>query len=134
VQLEGVERCASLAVVDDTVFSGLTIHTVLDAVPAAARARVRVFCLRAAAESLAAVAARCPVTAGIVAPGRLLHDVSFINATGLVLRVSIRRRGQPPLAFFDRPDWIRAWFPRGHAEIQALCRALNAALEPAGGR
>jgi hypothetical protein len=129
-QLDGVERAGALALVDDTVFSGLTLHTLLDALSERARGRARVFCLRSAAESLATVAARCPATAGIAAPGRLLHDVSFINATGLVLRIAIRRRGQPPLAFFDRPDWLRAWFPRGHAEVLALCRELNAALEP----
>jgi hypothetical protein len=71
------------------------------------------------------------VTAGVVAPGRLLRDVSFINATGLVLRIAIRRRGQPPLAFFDRPEWLRAWFPRGHEQVLALCRELNALLEGA---
>ncbi len=131
-QLDGVGDARSLALVDDTIFSGLTIHTLLDALPDAARDRARVFCLRSAAESLAAVAARCPATAGIAAPGRLLDDVSFINATGLVLRISIRRRGQPPLAFFDRPEWLRAWFPRGHASVLALCRELNTALEPAG--
>ena len=59
----------------------------------------------------------------------MLDDVSFINASGLVLRVGIRRRGRPPLAFFDRPDWIRAWFPGRDGEVIALCRRLNALLE-----
>ena len=48
---------ASLAVVDDTVFSGLTMRSVLEALPAATRARTRAFCLRGVAESIAAVAA-----------------------------------------------------------------------------
>ena len=55
--------------------------------------------------------------------------MSFINASGLVRRVGIRRPGQPPLAFFERPDWIRAWFPGRDAEVIALCRRLNAMLE-----
>jgi hypothetical protein len=59
----------------------------------------------------------------------MLDDVSFINASGLVLRLAIRRRGQAPLAFFERPDWIRAWFPGSHAEVIGLCRRLNALLE-----
>src|SRR3989454_1029407 len=121
---------ASLAVVDDTVFSGLTMRSVLEALPAATRARTRAFCLRGVAESIAAVAALCPITAGVAAPGRLLEDVSFINASGLVRRIAIRRRGQPPLAFFERPEWIRAWFPAAHAEVLTLCRRLNALLEP----
>jgi hypothetical protein len=130
-QLDGVAGCASLAVVDDTVFSGLTMRAVIGALPATARTRAHAFCLRGVAEAIATVAALCPVTAGLAAPGRRLEDVSFINASGLVRRVAIRRPGQPPLAFFDRPDWIRAWFPGAHAEVLALCQRLNALLEPA---
>jgi len=44
--------------------------------------------------------------------------------------VAIRRPGQAPLAFFDRPEWIRAWFPGAHAEILAICQRLNALIEP----
>ena len=54
--------CSSLAVVDDTVFSGLTLRSVLEALPARAPRRTHVFCLRGVAESIAAVArlARSP--------------------------------------------------------------------------
>ncbi|HSE05206.1 MAG TPA: hypothetical protein VLK35_13720 [Methylomirabilota bacterium] len=130
-QLDGVAACAPLAVVDDTVFSGLTMRALIGALPAPARARAHAFCLRGVAEAIATVAALCPVTAGLAAPGRGLEDVSFINASGLVRRIAIRRPGRPPLAFFDRPDWIRAWFPDAHAEVLALCQRLNALLEPA---
>jgi len=50
----------------------------------------------------------------------------------LVRRIAIRRPGQRALAFLDRPDWLRAWFPADHAEILELCRRLNALLEPSG--
>ena len=129
-QLAGLDGCASIAVVDDTVFSGLTMRTLLETLPAAALARTRAFCARGAAESIAGLAALCPISAGVAAPGRLLDEVSFINASGLVCRVAIRRRGAPPLAFFDRPEWIRAWFPGSDGEVLALCRRLNALLEP----
>lgn len=131
-QLEGIGDCRSLAVVDDTVFSGLTMKSVLEALPDALLSRTHAFCLRGVAASIAEVATLCPITAGVAAPGRLLDEVSFINASGLVLRISIRRRGQPPLAFFDRPEWIRAWFPGVHGEVIALCRRLNALLEGSG--
>jgi hypothetical protein len=131
VQLDGVAECASLAVVDDTVFSGLTMRAVVEALPAPARAHTHAFCLRGVAESIATVRERCPITAGLAAPGRQLEDVSFINASGLVRRIAIRRLGRPPLAFFDRPEWIRAWFPPAHVEVLAICRRLNALLEPA---
>ena len=128
-QLDGIDECAALAVVDDTVFSGLTMRTLLGALPAPLLSRAHAFCLRGVSESIATVEQLCPITAGVAAPGRLLDDVSFINASGLVLRVGIRRQGQPPLAFFDRPDWIRAWFPGRDGEVIDLSRRLNAMLE-----
>jgi hypothetical protein len=129
-QLAGVAEASSLALVDDTVFSGLTMRTVLTALPPSVRARTHAFCLRCVAETLAAIASLCPITTGLAAPGRLLEDVSFINASGLVRRGAIRRAGQPPLAFFERPAWMHAWFP-GHAdEVIEICRRLNGLLEP----
>jgi len=129
-QLEGIEAARSLAIVDDTVFSGLTMRSVLEALPPALRSRTHAFCLRGVAESIEGIARLCPIAAGVVAPGRILEDVSFINASGLVLRIAIRRHGQPPLAFFERPDWIRAWFPGRAEEVIALCRQLNETWEP----
>ena len=129
-QLQGIAHCRTLAVVDDTVFSGLTMRSVLEALASDLLSRTHAFCLRGVADSIAAVAKLCPLTAGMAAPGRMLEDVSFINASGLVRRVSIRRRGLPPLAFFERPEWIRAWFPGRHEEVIAVCRRLNALLEP----
>jgi hypothetical protein len=127
--LDDVGDSASVAVVDDTVFSGLTMRAVLEPLPPSLRSRAHAFCLRGVADSIAAIATLCPITAGVAAPGRILEDVSFINASGLVLRVAIRRQGQPPLAFFDRPEWIRSWFPGIDAEVLALCRRLNGLLE-----
>jgi hypothetical protein len=130
VQLAATDAATSLAVVDDTVFSGLTMRSVLLALSPAARTRARAFCLRAVAETLQTVEALCPVAAGIVAPGRILDDVSFINASGLVRRGAIRRAGQRPLAFFERAEWMRAWFPGYAEEVTRLCRELNARLPP----
>lgn len=128
-QLDGVADCASLALVDDTVFSGLTMRALIAALPDAARRRAHAFCLRGVAETIATVAVLCPITAGVAAPGRRLDDVSFINASGLVRRVAIRRAGRPALAFFERPQWIRSWFPAVHAEVLAVCARLNALLD-----
>ena len=129
-QLAGVEPAASLAIVDDTIFSGITLRTLLDALPPAVRARTRAFCLRGVGESLAAVG--CPVAVGFAAPGKLLEDVSFINASGLVRRGAIRRTGAAPLAFFERPEWMREWFGEAAGPLIERCRQLNALLEPDG--
>jgi hypothetical protein len=133
-QLVDSRTAGSLAIVDDTVFSGLTLHAVLETLSPDTRARTHAFCLRAVAVSLPPLRALCPVTAGVEAPGRLLEDVSFINASGLVKRGAIRRAGLSPLAFFERPEWMQAWFP-GHAEeVIDCCRRLNAVLEGSGSR
>jgi len=99
-QLPPLDTVSSLAVVDDTVFSGLTMRTLLLAVPAEVRARTQAFCLRGVAESLVGIAGLCSVAFGFAAPGRLLDEVSFINASGLVMRIGIRHAEQPPQAFF----------------------------------
>jgi hypothetical protein len=130
-QLQSLEAYPSLAVVDDTVFSGLTMRGVLQALPRTILAHTHAFCLRGVAASLPSVRALCPLAIGFAAPGRILDEVSFINAAGLVRRISIRRAGQPSLAFFDRPEWMHAWFPGYAEEVMALCRRLNALLEPA---
>jgi hypothetical protein len=129
VQLRTVTDAASIAVVDDTIFSGLTMMAVLKALDPGARARARVLCLRAIRDSLDDVATMCPASAGFIAGGRLLEDVSFINASGLVRRGAIRRTGQAPLAFYERPEWMRAWFLQDADEITARCAALARLLE-----
>ena len=123
-QLAPMGRAPSIAVVDDTVFSGLTMDAVLRALPPGALARTRAFCLRGVESSVRARRALCPVTVGVAASGRLLEGVSFINASGLVRRGAIRRVGQAPLAFYERPEWMHAWFPGDAPEVIARCAEL----------
>jgi hypothetical protein len=131
-QLPPLDKVSSLALVDDTIFSGLTMRTVLLALRADVRARTQAFCLRGVAASLVSIASLCSIAIGFAAPGRLLDEVSFINASGLVMRIAIRHPAQPPQAFFERPVWMHAWFPGYADEVIALCQRLNALLEPDG--
>ena len=128
----GAEGAASLAVVDDTIFSGITLRRVLESLSPALRGRTHAFCLRGVEASIPPIRALCPIAVGFAAPGRILDEVSFINASGLVRRGSIRRTGLAPLAFFERPEWIHAWFPGHAATVIDVCRRLNALLEPTG--
>jgi hypothetical protein len=100
--------------------------------PAKVRARTQAFGLRGVAASLASIMALCPIAIGFAAPGNLLDEVSFINASGLVMRVGIRHSDQPPQAFFERAMWMQAWFPGYADEVIAVCQRLNAILEPDG--
>ena len=131
-QLPPLDAISSLAVVDDTVFSSVTMRTVLVAVPAEVRARTQAFCLRGVTASIPGIAALCPIAIGFAAAGRLLDEVSFINASGLVMRIGIRHPDRPSQAFFERPMWMHAWFPGYADEVIALCQRLNAILEPDG--
>lgn len=131
-QLPALDAAPSIAVVDDTVFSGLTMRTVLQALPPEARTRTHAFCMRGVAASLPSIAALSAISIGFAAPGRLLDEVSFINASGMVLRVGIRHPDQPSQAFFERPMWMRVWFPGYADEVIALCQRLNAIMEPDG--
>jgi hypothetical protein len=131
-QLAGLDLGGRVAIVDDTVYSGLTMRAVVSALRAPVRAHAEIFCLRGVADGVATVAALCPITAGFVATGRRDHDVSLINASGLVRRGAIRRAGAAPLAFFERPEWLRAWFPGRDGAVLSLCRDLHALLDEAG--
>ena len=132
VQVQGLEGVLSLAVVDDTVFSGLTMRTVLRAFPQGVLGRTHAFCLRCVAETITGMSTLCTISYGFAAPGRILEDVSFINASGLVTRVGIKRIGRTSLAFFERPAWVQARFPGYADEVIALCRRLNALLDQDG--
>jgi hypothetical protein len=131
-QLPSLDAVSTLAVVDDTVFSGLTMRTILQALAPQVRSRTHVFCMRGVAASLPRIQALCPISIGFAAPGSLLDDVSFINASGMVMRVGIRHPNRPSEAFFERPIWMHAWFPGNADDVIALCRRLNAILEPDG--
>jgi hypothetical protein len=131
-QLPPLDAVSTLAVVDDTVFSGLTMRTVLQALTPQARARTHAFCMRGVAASLPSIAALCPISIGFAAPGSLLDEVSFINASGMVMRLGIRHPDRPSEAFFERPIWMHAWFPGNADDVIAVCRRLNAILEPDG--
>jgi hypothetical protein len=88
--------------------------------------------MRGVAASLPSIEALCPISIGFAAPGSLLDEVSFINASGMVMRLGIRHPDRLSEAFFERPMWMHAWFPGNADEVIALCCRLNAVLEPDG--
>jgi len=48
---------------------------------------------------------------------------------GLVLPGAIRCADGSTLAFYERPEWMRAWFPLVADHVTACGRALRAVLE-----
>ena len=132
-QLAGLGDVESLAVVDGSIFSGVTMRSVLQGLPPSVLARSRAFCLRCAQESLESLHDHCLVSAGFCAAGRVLEDVSFINASGLVTRIGIRQQDGRSMAFYERPEWIDAWFPGYADEVTGLARKVTDFLTPEGG-
>mgnify|MGYP003290467050 CR=1 FL=1 len=81
-QLPPLDAVSSLAVVDDTVFSGLTMRTVLQALPPEVRAHTQAFCLRGVAASVATIAALCPITAGFAAASASASTATWSGSSG----------------------------------------------------
>ncbi|MHB8576285.1 MAG: hypothetical protein ACYDCQ_13250 [Dehalococcoidia bacterium] len=113
------------AVVDDTLYSGLTLRSVLDRLPAKTLRQTTVFLLQAIAETLPRLRRLCAVEVGLEMPGALETEVSVIKASHLFETGAIRRPNGD-LAFFERQEWMRAWFPRHVDAIISLCERLHA--------
>ncbi len=116
-----------LAIVDDTLYSGLTLSWVLDRLPNSVLPATEVFFLQAMADAMPVLRARCTVHVGLIMPGVPEKDVSIIKASHLFEAGAIRRTAGRDLAFFERPEWLHRWFPQGVAAITALCMELAAA-------
>ncbi len=116
------------AIVDDTIYSGLTLAWLLDRLPAASVHGAEVFCLQAMAAALGAIRSRCAVHAGFEMQGEPERDVTIIKASHLFEPGAIRRANQPDLAFFERSEWMKNWFPFDGGGITGLCRQLWALL------
>ncbi len=117
-------RGESLAIVDDTMYSGLTMRTLLTLLATNDQPCAHVFALCATSASLAAITPYCPVTTALELKGKLEEQVSIIRASHLFMSGAIRRENGPELAFFQRPAWITAWFPGNVDTILALCKQL----------
>lgn len=119
-----------LALVDDTIYSGLTLQAVLSRLPAASLTAAHIFCLQGIARAVAEIRGICPVSLGIELHGEPGSDVSIIKASHLFIKGAIRPAGHPELAFFEREPWMRAWFPSNADEILARCRSLALLASP----
>lgn len=120
-----VPEGALLALVDDTIYSGLTLTSLLQRLPASQLPRTRVYCLQALAASLPRIRAFCPVYAGLELNGIPERDVSIIKASHLFEPGAIRRADGRDLAFYERPEWLRAWFPVNAEHVIELCDELR---------
>lgn len=119
----------TLALIDDTIYTGLTLAWALDRLPAGVVATTHIFALQAVAQALPPLRARCTVHAGIELVGVPERDLTVIKASHLFERGAIRRGVGGDLAFYERREWLDAWFPERGGRIVALCARLHALLD-----
>lgn len=124
-QLQSVQG-KSLTIVDDTLYSGLTIRSLLALLAINDQPCSRIVALCATGASMADFVRYCPITTALVLPGKLDEEVSIIRASHLFMPGAIRRENGPELAFFQRPSWIAAWFPGRIDTVLAVCEQLYA--------
>ncbi len=128
LQLEKLNSC-SLALIDDTIYSGLTIETILTKLNSRTLKNTKVICLQGINKSLEKISNYCPVICGFKIEGEIEKDVTIIKTSGLFLNNAIRRKNRKPLAFYQRPEWINSWFPNNNLLIIRICQKLNELIE-----
>lgn len=114
----------SIAIVDDTIYSGLTLHSILQLLLEIKSKRIHIFALQAITDTLTKLKAVSQISVGLHMDGRIDEEVSVIKASGLFEKGAIRRVRQEPLAFFEREEWMRAWFPDNAEKVIALAEQL----------
>jgi hypoxanthine phosphoribosyltransferase len=122
-QLQGI-RGKKIAIVDDTIYSGVTIKALLPYLQAFEKEDLHIFSLIALSDSLKFFKRYATVFPYISLEGKQEKDVSIIKASGLFMNGAIRTVDGQSYAFFHRPEWIEAWFPKNAKEIFLLCQLL----------
>lgn len=119
----------SVAIIEDTIYSGKTLETILSIFSVEARANVTIVCLQASQAGVLSLDCSMPVIAATLLPGRIDSEISIIKATGLFTSGAIRGEDGVNKAFFQRPEWLKAWFPQNFQSIYELCQHIYNSLE-----
>jgi len=119
----------SCALVDDVLYTGFTVRSVLRHLPRERIGRCALFFTRGIGESKAQFEDDgCTAHVGISLPGVIEKDVSTISVLNLVTEGAIRTR-ERNLRYTDRPEWIEAWFPHRSDRIVELADRVTELLK-----
>ncbi len=124
LQQFGIAADDPVAIVDDTVYSGGTVKSILECWPEQWRPKLSLFCLQGIAESLDQLANKMLIYCAHSIVGIPEKEVSIIRLSGLFLPGSIRLENGQELAFWQRPEWMQAWFPTNATDITQYCSQL----------
>src|ERR1051326_6808597 len=76
-------KCASLAIVEDTIYSGLTLGRILKSLPKPLLKNTHVFCLQGIKSSINKLERQCKVSAMVKIKGKKDREVTIIKLSGL---------------------------------------------------
>lgn len=116
---------SKISIVDDTLYSGLTLKSVINCIPKMQRKDINIFLLQGLSSSIANFRSKYNVNVALEISGIPEIDVTIIKASGLFTKGAIRPENTTPLAFFQREKWMREWFPNNWKGIIKLCQKIE---------
>ncbi len=119
------KKYQSLAIIDDTIYSGLSIKTILKYMSPDNLKKTNIFCLQGMKQTLPKLRIQATVIAGYEIPGVMEKDSTVIRASGLFLTSAIIRANKPGLAFYQRKKWMTSWFPDNTQAIIDISKKIS---------
>jgi len=114
----------AIALVDDVLFTGFTMKSVIDLLDLKNK-ECHLFFTRGIEETKKDFEKMgCTVHIGVSLPGKIETDSSTISAMNLITEGAIRTP-KGDMSYCERSEWMEAWFPTRADTIKHLCQALT---------
>lgn len=117
-----------LAIVDDTLWGGKTLMTVIDELPSKILPETRVFCLQALRSGIQKIQSYCPVTAAVIVNGSSENEATIIKASELFRKTNLSVGDQPYNGYSDYPGHMKLWFGAQAMSINRLAHTIQRLL------
>ena len=118
------KKISRIAIIDDTLYSGLTIQAIINCIPIKLQKNIDIFLLQGLSITLEKLDKEYEFNIALKIDGIPEKEVTIIKASGLFMRGAIRISNSISLAFFEREEWMRIWFPKNWKEIIEICKKL----------
>jgi orotate phosphoribosyltransferase len=123
-QIAKADGFDSIALIDDVLFTGFTMRSVMESLPIEGK-DCHLFFTRGIEETKKEFEKMgCKVHFGVSLPGKIEVDSSTISIMNLITEGAIRTPSGD-LSYCDRGEWMEAWFPNKADTIKHLCQALT---------
>jgi hypothetical protein len=129
-QIKRAGNFHSLAIVDDVLYTGFTVFSIIELLPKSALSHCHLFFTRGMEETKKILEAKgCSVFIGVSLRGRVEVDVSTISTLNLVAKGAIHTKDQGDITYSQRQEWVEAWFPKKTANIVDLAEAITSIVK-----